>query len=449
MNKPSECCTDVECKCSCRNNYFDGKRLTTDSFRVEQRYLLERRRLLNRSVLGWGVVYGFAVSGTAERLTIGAGLALDECGRELVQCGERQVAVKDILVADDQGAVSDLNKAAVIWTGSSPPPEKVCWLLSAHYAEELSGPVTVKDGCSCEHEEWERTCETVRYSLKQIMCGDCCHANECKLHCDCGTGPCCGDKAAGVDQPPKRGGCRCLCDYLTSREPGPDCCPLTEVDEACGRVRVDLRNGVPLACVNLLTGEIDACGPRQLVKGNDLLFDLIQGCDLTRIIKYGWEEWHRRPRENAVTFKDFSEALGPDGKDQDKYITKSFWVAFSRPVRKSSLLPDCFAITAMNMEREGGWWPVTRAPIVELDTKDTTNFPPQKDDPPDCVRGATVVVDGAWLEDAVRGRKSIFIDSDTYIEIEVRGKFIVDCNGQPIGDTFLSTFWIAATGAKS
>lgn len=462
MNKQSECCTDVECKCSCRNNYFDGKRLTTDSFRVEQRYLLERRWLLNRSVLGWGVVYGFAVSGTSGRLTIGPGLALDECGRELLQCGEQQVAVKDILVVDDQGARSDLDKAIFTWSNSSgTPPEKVCWLLSAHYAEQSSGPVMVSDGCGCDHEEWERTCETVRYSLRPIDCADCCKANECKLHCDCATGPCCGDDVAGAAHTPKRGGCRCLCDYLTRREPGPDCCPLTEeIDEPCGHVRVDPKHGVPLACVHLvgdsakgwtLTGEIDPCGPRQLVKGNDLLFDLIQGCDLTRILHYGWEEWHR----GSVDFDAFSKAFDAPTK---------FWVEFSRPVRTESLRPDCFAMTAMSEERRSGWWQVFRAPIVDVEPDQSAN---QKGDPADCVRRATIVFADRWLKDEVTGATNLFFGSPTYIEIEVRGDFIVDCNGRTVdanaagltkvppgngtpGDTFLSTFTVApAKGAQS
>src|SRR5207248_2404226 len=93
-----ECCTDTKCETGLRNYYFDGKRLTTDSFRVEQRYALERRWLLNRAIHGWGVVYGYAVSAgpasqshknaVAQALKIGPGLALDKCGRELLQTEE-------------------------------------------------------------------------------------------------------------------------------------------------------------------------------------------------------------------------------------------------------------------------------------------------------------------------------------------------------------------------
>ena len=92
-----ECCTCDECTSGARNNYFTGKRLTADTFRVEQRYLLDRRHLLNRAIHGWGVVYGYPVEMAAVdqhcpgaekgQLRIGEGLALDKVGRELVQTG--------------------------------------------------------------------------------------------------------------------------------------------------------------------------------------------------------------------------------------------------------------------------------------------------------------------------------------------------------------------------
>ena len=82
----SECCTDTSCDSGLRNHYYEGKRLTADVFRVEQKYIIERRRLLNRALHGWGVVYGLGIRLHEPRLHITPGLALDECGRELVPC---------------------------------------------------------------------------------------------------------------------------------------------------------------------------------------------------------------------------------------------------------------------------------------------------------------------------------------------------------------------------
>jgi len=261
--------------------------------------------------------------------------------------------------------------------------------------------------------------------------------------------------------PFQRGGGRCLCDH-----PGPsdDCGGrLCEIQEPCGRVRVDLKHGVALACIEIVSDDcggwtvgpvVDVCGPRRLVKRNDLLFDLVRGCDLTRIVQIGWRNWHRR--QDAIAFDDFSDAFGPEGHDQPEYVTTLFWIEFSRPVRKDTVLPDCFAMTVMAVEREGNWRASQRVPIVRVDT---AVIPDHKGDPTGYVRGARLVVDGGWVEDALRGRGSLFY-GDTWLEIEVRGDFIIDCNGQPVdanavgllpdptgngtpGGTFLSTFQVA------
>src|SRR6185295_16497471 len=157
---------------------------------------------------------------------------------------------------------------------------------------------SVADSCGCDRHEWDQTCETVRFSLQRIDCRTCCAGGGCELHCNCGTGPCCDTEPSAREPLPyetkgglyaddkdhlpfKRGGCRCLCDHLTGLHPGKDCRgTLCDIEEPCGRVRVDLGHGVPLACIELVPNDcdgwtfgvdVDACGPRRLVKRNDLL----------------------------------------------------------------------------------------------------------------------------------------------------------------------------------
>jgi len=518
----AECCTDLRCESGLRNNYFEGKRLTPDTFRIEQRYLNERRRLLNRAVHGWGVVYGFAFdeaaakdqsrSEAAGRVTIGGGLALDQCGRELLETG-RRLTIEDLIVVDRknrQTTVDDLvkehqdasSKASRQQPKAPQPP--VCGLISVHYAEQSTDGVTLTDACRCERHEWDHVCETVRYTLRLIDCDRCCRDWECALCCSCGHGACCDhedrrephdpyksadqrppydqrtpleqratDKSDHVEAPRrtnceelpfKRGGCRCLCDHLTHLHPGRECDGVfCEIDEACARVRVDVRHGVPLACVRLeiddcddwVIGEvIDACGPRRLVKRNDLLFDLIRGCDLTRIQEIGWAPWHRQGSSDPVPFDDFQAAFGKRGYDEVEYVTRDFWVRFSKPVREATLGPDCFAMTIMGVAHEGKWWHAQRVPIVRIEP-----IPGESGDPAEHVRGATIVVEGGWAEDALWGRGSVF-HGHTWVELEIRGDFILDCNGQPVdadavgrvpapsgngspGGTFLSTFPVA------
>src|SRR5262249_7075954 len=143
--------------------------------------------------------------------------------------------------------------------------------------------------CGCDHQECEHLCETVRYSLWRIpepaSLTQCCGEFPCELECDCAT--------AKPAVPLNRGGYHCLCEHVTKLAqniaPDDECGALCEMEDRCERVRLDLRHGVPLACVQLVPDEcsrwmfraVEACGPRRLVKRNDLLFDLIRGCDLT------------------------------------------------------------------------------------------------------------------------------------------------------------------------
>ena len=509
----AECCTESACESGLKNHYFEGKQLTPDMFRIEQRYLVERRRLLNRAIHGWGVVYGYAIDvagarkaqrdGASRTLRVGAGLALDQCGRELLQVGTAPLTLENVIVLDDNGRRTEAGRAfAAAEQYGRKPANDVCWLLSVHYAEQDAGRVRVSDPCHCDSHEWDHTCETVRYVLRSVPCRDCCAPDPCELRCDCGAGPCCdsdpdpvdrkkkyderdaastrasADRDAKAQRPipdtgtlahPRRGGCRCICDYLTGLQPGDDCDgTLCEIEEPCGRVRVDLAHGVPLACVGLIRDDcgwtfadyVEACGPRRLVKRNDLLFDLVRGCDLTRIVDFGWKDWHRL--DDPVSFDDFSHAMGADGDEKDEYVTNDFWVKFSRPVRESTLRPDAVVITVLSVEREGHWRQALRVPIVRLDP---TVFPAEPGDPDKHVRGARVVVEGGWVEDGLRGRASLF-RYETWIEIEIRGDFIVDCNGQAVdlsahgrakastgngtpGGTFLSTFRVAPREAPA
>jgi hypothetical protein len=460
-----DCCVDPPCETGLRNNYFPGKHLTPDALRTEQTYLVERRRLLNRAIHGWGVVYGFPVTvahpAAAGRLLVGAGLALDRAGRELVHVEPRDIGLDDVIVVDEHGA-----RVATECRETAPPWRAGCWLLSAHYGEQHVGPVTTRDACGCDRHQWDRTCETVRFSLRWIDCDDCCPPATCQLCCECGSGPCCEqhrrEHRHRQGHPVARGGGRCLCDHLTQLRPDVECKRLETIAEPCGRVDVDLHNGVPLACVRIVREEcepwkfgewIEACGPRRLVKRNDVLFDLVQGCDLTRILEIGWHRWHRR--EDPIPFDEFSEAFGEAAHGRREYET-AFWVSFSRPVRTATLRPDCFAITVLSADQDA-WWSVRRVPIVRVDT---TVVPPEPGDPPEHARGARIVVDGACVEERIRGRKCVFVDGESWIEIEIRGDLILDCNGQAVdanavgaspfptgngtpGGTFVSSFCVA------
>lgn len=501
-----QCCNEPECTTGLRNNYYEGKRLTPDSFRTEQRYGVDRRWLLNRAVLGWGVVYGYALSVTSgSALEIGAGLALDPCGRELLQSAMGIVTLADLLVLDEKCQIVDLDTARKVYdaarqkTNDGTIAEKEeggeCWLLRAHYAEHPVGPVRVTDPCHCDYDEWDHTCELVRYSLQRVPCDKCRCELDCGLDCKCKDvlyreepqdgarqGYPAQDMASQRQQsrekedcddcpepaPPRaRGNCRCLCEYVTNL-PIQACGSLCETEDHCGHtVRIDLCRGVPLACVRLVKDEcerwafdprLEVCDARRLVKRNDMLFDLLRGCDLTRICEIGWADWHRK--KDAISFEKFANAFGDGTSGSPGSTSNRFWVRFSRAVRKGTLRPDCFTMTVLTAEQEGGWWQSFRVPIVRVDTTGC-----EESDNPELVHGATFVVSNRWLHDAVQLPTSRFQKWKTRVEIEVRGDFIVDCNGQSVdanavgaqpfptgngtpGGTFVSTFLVDVQPSK-
>lgn len=443
------CCIDEPCDAGLRNQYFEGKRLTAESFRVEQAYALDRRRLLNRALHGWGVVYGYAMApdrgGTG--LRIGAGLALDACGRELLWSGAA-TGFDDVLLVDDKFSLIERPPEGSFAPRAAPERDgadegRACWLLSVHYAERKVGPVRIADPCSCARDEWDHVCETVRFSLRRIDCNACCTPADCALECGCANGACCEQPHRETPGPVERGGCQCLCEYLSGLSDG-DCGGLRDIDDPCAQLQVDLRHGVPLACVGLREGDcagewrfdgpLDACGPRRLVKSNDVLFDLLRGCDLTHIADFGWKASHRAPE--PVEWHAFVASFGElDAAErermrttQDRHeafpvVTARYWFTFSRPVRRDTVRADCFAMTVLSGEAEGGWTATYRVPILAVESTAAPGTPAGM------VNSAVAVVDARWLYDAIRGTKTIFDQVAATVEIEIRGDLIVDCNG--------------------
>jgi hypothetical protein len=450
-DKTHECCSDAPCDSGLRNHYFEGKRLTADSFRVEQSYQVDRRHLLNRAIHGWGVVFGYGLKPSSGEIDVQPGFALDECGRELVLARAKKIGAGDVILLDRKHA--RLERPPEESDERDDRKSRACWLLCAHYAEQGVGPVKINDPCSCERKEWDHVCETVRFTLRRVDCAECCKPPECELHCGCGTGECCKhhprehehdrphenerpheheDPHRHAANPVHRGGCQCVCDYVTGLS-DVTCERLCEIDEPCGKVRIDLRHGVPLACVSLRKGEcdewefdewIEACGPRRLVKRNDTLFDLIRGCDLTRISAISWAHWHRAVQ--PVQWHDFEKSFGDEKHDKSQHNLTKYWVEFSRPVRKDTVRADCFTMTILIPEDAEGWGEPRRVPIVDVETVDApapyTGF----------ITRATLVVDAAWVDDAIESRKKFFNQNPSSVEIEIRGDFIVDCNGQTV-----------------
>ena len=86
-----------------RNNFFYGKLMDVTQFEKEQRYFNQKRLLLNRLVVGSGLVCGLnVVPGAEGMVSIQAGVAIDGLGREVVV--PEAVLVNPHQLTDDQGA---------------------------------------------------------------------------------------------------------------------------------------------------------------------------------------------------------------------------------------------------------------------------------------------------------------------------------------------------------
>jgi hypothetical protein len=216
-----------------RNRYFYGQLLDVDALEKEQRYFLRKQRLLNRLVLGRGVVCGLGVTedpDLAGGVRIGAGLALDGAGREIVVAEE--VAVDPHQLTDDEGEPE------------GDPLDSGTVEICLAYAEEETDPVPV-------------------------------------LVPDC-------DAPGGCAHATVREGFRVLVRLAEGDPPAPPACELGEIplppdgalhEILCRRVstacaEIPEETCVPLARVTLDDGAIDPCAVRPLVYGNRLLHEL-------------------------------------------------------------------------------------------------------------------------------------------------------------------------------
>lgn len=80
-----------------RNHYYYGKLLTSKDFQAEQGYFNDKRRLLNRTLHGSGIVYGLDVVSVDDlSVILQSGLALDGSGREIVVPATQVVKISTI-----------------------------------------------------------------------------------------------------------------------------------------------------------------------------------------------------------------------------------------------------------------------------------------------------------------------------------------------------------------
>ena len=97
--KPDGTCCNLIC--FERPNYFCGHLLTDTDLSKEQQYVIEKHKLYNRTLHGWGVVCGLRLTCADEEccgsIVIDEGYAIDDCGNDLVVCEPLRFDVVSLL----------------------------------------------------------------------------------------------------------------------------------------------------------------------------------------------------------------------------------------------------------------------------------------------------------------------------------------------------------------
>ena len=405
-------CGCKQCEAGQRNRFFKGKLMKAPEFAMEQRYGIERRRMLTRELAGWGVVRGLALHGSrhgaAEEFRVSRGLAIDCQGREILLCEDAVIGAGNTFVVGENCELKSVEKL-----------EPGQYVLAIHYAELLFGDASLPDACCTTKTEKSYVCETALFSLRPL-CEECpCGEPDCPKHCRCGHGErCCGESGRGSH----------LCCWSAQAE-GP-----CESSKPCHERGYDvfINDGVDLACVCVREpagrchppkGHIeDDCGPRRIVKSNDLLYDLIRGCDLTRIECLSWGEWHRSP--HPVPWEEFLNKLGAEVPSHHHGARRTgFAVEFSGPVKSETVRPDCFTFAFTTGH---AWRETLSAEIVEVILSGR-----EEHDPPETARVATLCVSNDWMQELTCHGSRVRREG-AEVWIEVRGDFILDCQGQAV-----------------
>ncbi|MCV9961725.1 hypothetical protein OIU34_07395 [Pararhizobium sp. BT-229] len=430
-----------------RNRFFSRKRMAAEDFKIEQRHLISRRRLVNRAVLGSGVVYGYALEGAGDKgfpcvcgepsrpvedaqptqqstqtgetgpiaLNVLPGFALDRSGRELV-----------LSEAVDVTADNAFLRVRVNGTWCPRAIDEALaagkYVLAVHYAEFGVGEAVAASLCGCGDTERPHVCESVFFSLRrlegeQCPCGD----------TDCPDGPDCRCDAC---ENRRRGPHARLVDWATNREvtavstlfPWAD--HDVAVDDPVELACVEIV-GQPVKCKPLMVTSIDARSPRRVVRTNDTLYDLINGCDLTHIADISWASWHRK--RSRISWQEFSDFFTSEPAGEDSLLT-NFTIRFSGPVLAQTIHRDVITMSVQMADGGTGWIRSRRLPLRDLDLA-----PSRSDLPPGTTDQIRVAVAKRWVRDEIEmDGESYLNERDFVVEIEIRGDLILDCSGQAV-----------------
>ena len=413
-----------------RNNYFYGKQFTVRDLVQEQSYFNEKRHLINRMILGWGVVCGLDVSLSVDKrgLVIEPGMALDCCGREIVVCEKKLLSFNK----DDDDCCLQHDQQ---------PEGK--FVLCLEYDECYSEPVDLPPaGCDEQgKKEYNRIRDTYKLHLKpwdeacprepredvecpdrhkadakddsyspncispnvhEYLCDKLRHCPECQ-NCDCVI-------LATITFPPKPprydnqyGGSQKRGEYKNPKQGG----GYNDPNQGGGG--------------EYEPPEVDPCTNRKFVYNNSLLYDLIN-CyhgDLPHIVDFSW-----RTAEYAKREIEFDAFL--------KMVNDGLKVYFDQPMSDYSLSPHTFFVSYLYRETGTGVYVRKQIPVREVTHQQEG----------DCYT-ATLHAREDWIKEELDSPNSELLADTRYepgvvVEIVLRGSRIWSKNGKALDGEFLA-----------
>lgn len=405
-----------------RNNYFYGKQFTVRDLTQEQAYFNDKRWLLNRMVLGWGVVCGLEVTWDPRKrqFLVGEGMALDCCGHEIVVCEPMTV---DFEQYDEHCGYVRNN-----------PKHEQKFVLCLEYHECKTEPVDLP-AVGCDEQgraEFNRVRDSFKLKVKEWK------------EPDSGTEPHhCINRfkrdIAELGEPPANP-CRTetihehLCRKLTGGCPEcecSDCVVLATIyvkagkghhgsqqdqakqDYAQERKYEEPKSYQPVR--DELEVRLDTCADRKFVYNNQLLYDLIY-ChhgDLPHIVDFNWRKLTANP-SREIDWDSFV-----------KLVEKGLKVYFDQEMTQVSLSSQTFFLSFLHEDPDSGNIFVKRIPAeaVKVDHENKC-----------CT--ATWLPDKAWFNDELISAKSQ-LRGGVVLEVTLRGSRIWDERGKALDGAFL------------
>jgi hypothetical protein len=404
-----------------RNNYFFGKQFTVRDLQQEQSYFNDKRHLINRMVLGWGVVCGLDVywDRKKRKLVVGPGMALDCCGHEIVICENHYLSFDK---NDDDCCLDDKQR----------PQGKFVLCLEYH---ECNSEPTDFPAAGCDEKgktEYNRIVE--RYKLRLVSWDDACpkephdpycpdqykhDANDEQFQRECTT----EDLHHYLCELLKRG-CpeceNCDCVILATiefpNEPSGQDYKQQYPDDYKQKQGKGYYQSQPVE-----DPVVDPCTNRKLVYNNSLLYDLIY-CnhgDLPHIVDFTWRKTYP------------ARELGLDEFTQ--MMRDGLTVYFDQPMNPESLNRHTFIVAYMLRDTGTGCFVEQRIPVQEIRTGWDG----------DCFY-ATFVATERWISKELDAEDSELIaslpnlEAGVDIEITLRGSRIWSDAGKGLDGDYLA-----------